>query len=264
MASVRRQAHVLGGAPDHGRQRRPQQEEDGARQHHPPAPAVGVHHVGEERREQGAADADGTAHQRHGPGAPTVEPAIGEGHGAVHEAGAEGQRDDPQVDEQQGQVGLDPVEQQVARTGQQDRGHHDGARSQAVDQIPRQRSFEGSLGPGQAEHQGGGRAADAKVLAQRQDEDGEAVEVEAAAEEPEEAAHQHHPPTEEGEVVPAVPDELAQAHGTPVPPLPRRRRSRRGRRTRAVCDGRTVGVAAAARPRVRARLPSRCRRSSCR
>ena len=119
---------------------------------------------GEQRRDQRAANADGGADQRHGKGAPADEPGVGQNHRRMHEAGGKRQRDDAEIDDEKAVIAFNRREQHVTDAGQDNSGQDHRARTEAVDQIAGQRTFDSPFGAGQGKDERGSRATQPQFL----------------------------------------------------------------------------------------------------
>ena len=161
------------------------------------APAPGLDTKSQQRRDDGSAYSDRAADESHRQRSSPDKPAIRQNHGRVHEARGERQRNDAQVNCQESVIGIDSSQQHIAQAGQDHAREHHRARAQTIDEVARQRSFNGTFGAGQREDQRSRRPTQSQFPRDRQEKDRETIEVKSASQHPDGATHSHHPPTVE-------------------------------------------------------------------
>ncbi len=129
-----------------------------------------------------ATEAVSGAVDRHGAGAQANEPGVGESHRRVHEAAGVGERDQAGINQHETRRSYRPGRARDSRRPSSETAASITGRGPiAVKQVADDRSFDRAFGAGEGKRERSRGAAEIEFLAERQEENSEAVAVQACA-----------------------------------------------------------------------------------
>jgi len=112
----------------------------------------------------------------------------------MNEPGDESKANHAEINGEKARVAIYPRQQNVADTGQKNRGHNNRSRPVAIDEMADERRLDGALRARQRESQRCRGAAESKILADREKENREAELMQSAADDADERNQPDHAP----------------------------------------------------------------------